>query len=94
MKRWAMRSGFVLALALAGVLALGTSGAFAKSYEMTRVWIDAQVAPDGSMTVTEERTFDFTGDYTFAYWELDKGGSSGIEVLSVSGPEGEYTRSK
>ena len=94
MKRWSVRSGFVLALALAGMLVLGTSAAFAKSYEMTRVWIDAQVAPDGSMTVTEERTFDFDGDYTFAYWELDKGGSAGIEVLGVSGPEGEYARSE
>ncbi|MDY0341454.1 MAG: DUF2207 domain-containing protein, partial [Coriobacteriia bacterium] len=94
MRRWAMRGGLVLALVLAGALLVGAPAAFAKSYEMTHVWIDAQVEPDGSMTVTEERTFDFSGEYTFAYWELDKGGSDGVEVLSVTGPEGEYARSE
>jgi hypothetical protein len=92
MRRSAVRWVGVLALAVAGVLALGTSPAFAKSYEMTRVWIDATVAPDGSMTVVEERTYDFTGDYTFAFWELDKGGADGLEVLGMAGPEGEYTK--
>ena len=90
MRRWLVRAGAVVALAMAAAIALGVPSAFAKSYEMTRVWIDAQVAPDGSMTVTEERTYDFTGEYTFAYWELDYGHASDIEVLGISGPEGEY----
>jgi len=83
-----MRWVCVVALTLTGVAALGTPAAFAKSYEMTRVWIDATVAPDGSMTVIEERTYDFTGDYTFAFWELDKGGADGLDVLGMSGPRG------
>jgi len=64
--------------------------AYAKSYRITRVDITAEVAPDGSMLVTEQRTFDFEGDYTFVFWELDVPAGTAIEVLDMAGPEGPY----
>ena len=79
----------ILTLALA-FSALAAVPAYAKSYQMTRVEIVGEVAPDGSMLVTERRTFDFEGDYTFAYWELDKADSDGLEVIDLAGPEGPY----
>lgn len=82
----------VLAAALGATLF--AAPAHAKSYSMTKVDIEAEVQPDGSMIVTEQRTFDFNGDYTFAYWEIDKGGSDSLEMLGLSGPEGAYTRSE
>jgi uncharacterized membrane protein len=73
------------------LLALPATG-FAKSYSMPEVVIEATVRADGAMVVRETRTFDFDGDFTFVYWDLESGGSTGIEVHAVSGPEGEYAR--
>ena len=47
--------------------------ALAKSYTMGPVVIEAQVKPDGSMSVVEQRSFDFTGDYSRVYWDLATG---------------------
>ncbi|MRR13256.1 DUF2207 domain-containing protein, partial [bacterium] len=40
----------------------------------------------------EERTFSFDGVYSRVFWDLDLGGSDGIEIVGVEGPEGAYTR--
>lgn len=66
--------------------------ALAKSYTMGPLRIAADVRPDGSLYVEEQRTFDFSGDFTFAYWDLDEAGSSGIEVIGVDGPNGSFVR--
>jgi Predicted membrane protein len=75
---------------VAGVIAV-PGVALAKSYSVTAVDIEAEVQPDGTLVVTERRTFDFDGDYTFAFWELDVADSQGIEVLGMSGPDGPHT---
>ena len=42
-----------------------------KSYEFPRVDIDATVRPDGSLDLVEERTFDFDGEFSFAFFTID-----------------------
>ena len=59
----------LLALALGLQLALALP-ALAKSYTMGPVVIEAQVKPDGSMSVVEQRQFDFSGDYSRVFWDL------------------------
>jgi uncharacterized membrane protein len=68
MKRSASLIGAVVLLALAIVCAPGLAGA--KSYTMPRVAITAGLNGDGSMDVTEQRTFDFDGDFSYVYWDL------------------------
>ncbi len=59
-------------LALACVLvALASRQAHAKSYTMPKVDIQAQVETDGSLQVTEQRTFDFDGDFTAIWWTFN-----------------------
>jgi len=41
--------------------------AFAKSYSIDTVQIDARVSEDGSMNVKERRSYNFSGDYSYAY---------------------------
>ncbi|MBP9781624.1 DUF2207 domain-containing protein, partial [Candidatus Woesebacteria bacterium] len=45
---------------------------WAKSYTIDPVVIEANLQRDGSMSVTEQRTFNFDGDFTFAYEEILK----------------------
>lgn len=61
-------------------LALAPGEALAKSYEMTRVRVDASVQPNGDVRVDEYRTFDFDGDFSSVYWEIPLANSQGIEV--------------
>ncbi len=53
--------------------AIASSG---KSYEFSRVAIDATVLPDGSLRLREQRTFDFKGEFSFAFftvaWPFDR----------------------
>ncbi len=77
--------GLIVAAALAACLALPAS-AYAKSYTTGPVDIQAQLEPTGDMTVTEQRTFGFDGDFTFVFWRIPKKGGAGLEVLSVNGP--------
>ncbi len=44
----------------------------AKSYEVIQVSITAQLHPDGTMQVEENRTFNFDGSYSFAYQAIKK----------------------
>lgn len=45
--------------------------AFAKSYDMPKVDITAQAQTDGSLHVVEQRTFDFSGDFSAVWWTFD-----------------------
>lgn len=46
--------------------------AWAKSYSIDNVDINAQLHTDGSMDVIEKRNYMFDGDYTFAYQYIYK----------------------
>ena len=45
----------------------------AKSYRITRVDIGARLNADGSMEVSEARTYAFSGSFTFAYRDFPVG---------------------
>ena len=60
----------LLALACA-LVALAPGQAHAKSYTMPKVDIQAQVETDGALQVTEQRTFDFDGDFSAVWWTFD-----------------------
>lgn len=57
--------------------------AYAKSYDMPEVTIDAVVEPDGDLRVTEQRAFDFNGDFTAVWWNY--GNIPSGSTLSVEG---------
>jgi len=48
-----------------------------KSYRIDNVNIGATVNSDGSMNVVENREYDFTGSYTFAYQYINRTGQRG-----------------
>jgi hypothetical protein len=52
----------VLPLIVLAAALLAPAAAHAKSYSVPRVDVQAVVEPDGSMLVTEQRTFRFDGD--------------------------------
>jgi len=49
-----------------------TQSIFAKEYNLNKVNIQAFLNQDGSMNVTEERSFNFQGDYRFVYQSINK----------------------
>ncbi|MHB9005238.1 MAG: DUF2207 domain-containing protein, partial [Coriobacteriia bacterium] len=87
------RGMLLCAAALVTALAFATP-AFAKEYSMGPVDITALVNADGSMDIVESRTYDFKDDFTRVFWDLNSAGSQGIEVVGVSGPDGEYLRTE
>ncbi len=68
--------------------------AAAKSYRMADVVIGAQLLPDGIMDVTETRTYEFEGSFTFAYRDLPLGGAVTFGDFGVSEGDRQYTLSR
>lgn len=62
-----------------------------RSYEITQVDIDATVDADGTLHVTETRTFDFDGSFNGVYWDIPQGFNSNndkdVEVSVTSAGE-------
>lgn len=60
--------------------------AFAKSYSMPRVNIEAQVGNDASLHVVEQRSFDFDGSFSAVWWDfggLPENGKMSIASVSI-----------
>ncbi|MDP2183147.1 MAG: DUF2207 domain-containing protein [Actinomycetota bacterium] len=76
-------AGFLLA---AAVISLTAPPALAKSFAIDEVDIRATVLSDGSMRVSETRTFNFKGDFSRVYWDLKKKPEQELEILAVAGP--------
>ena len=76
----------IVAIAAVAMLACMPSHAYAKSYTCPSVTIDAQANADGSLDVTETRTFDFSGNFTAVWWTFDNMPTkeSMLSVKSVS----------
>lgn len=76
------------ALALCLACLPATARADDRYYSIDRVDIDATVATDGSLTVSETRYFDFSGHFNGVYWDLPKGEADGryvdVVVNSIS----------
>lgn len=49
-------------------------------YSIDKVSIDATIGPDGTLSVIEDRTFDFDGSYHGVYWKLPEGTYEGAEL--------------
>lgn len=67
--------------------------AHAKSYEMPRVDIQAQMETDGTLHVVEQRTFDFDGSYSAVWWTMNLLPSNaefsvnGVRIMPVTGED-------
>ena len=66
--------------------------AMAADYTIPSVDIKATVQPDGSLTVEERRTFEFTDDVNGVYWDIplaenQQDAQSGVQVTGVEFPE-------
>ena len=82
---------FVLFMAVAAAMAAGLAGlwagpAAAKDLSISSVNIRAQVRPDGDVRIRESRVLDFSGQFSYVYWDLGTKGSAGIGVAGASGP--------
>ena len=95
-----MRTRFraILALALVLMASLIPAAAYASSYQTSQVDMWARVASDGSLQVSEERTFEFTDDVNGVYWEIPLGQNQqgenvalNINAVSVDGDEFQET---
>jgi uncharacterized membrane protein YgcG len=64
---WVAR--LLLPAALLGLLA-GCGLGSGKSYSLPEVRIEATVLPDGSIRLVEQRTFDFQGQFSFAFFTV------------------------
>lgn len=73
-----------LAIATAGLVA---GQAAAKEYTISSVEIDAVVRPNGDVRVRETRVLQFTGQFSFVYWDLSTQDSAGIDVKAAAGPD-------
>ena len=76
----------VLAFCLSVGFCLTSSptAAFAKSYTMPDVQIEASADSAGDLSVSEDRTFDFDGSFTAVWWNFNNLPSgAGIEIESV-----------
>ncbi|MCL2827066.1 MAG: DUF2207 domain-containing protein [Eggerthellaceae bacterium] len=73
-------------------LAIQPVPAFAKSYTMPKVDIAATVGTDGSLNVVEQRTFDFSGDFTAVWWTfsgLPANASLKVNAVSLTTASGQ-----
>lgn len=69
---------FVLVLI---VVLLVPSVAYARSYSIDEVRIDATVDREGALAVEETRTFSFDGSFNGVYWNLVKGEYEGRNIV-------------
>jgi len=73
-----------ITVALAGLCAVPREAVAAKYYRVPQVVIDARLAPDGTMDVTEQRTYEFRGAFKFAYRDLPAADPVVFEDFTVS----------
>jgi uncharacterized membrane protein len=69
--------------AFCALVFLPPTPALAKSYVMEPVVIDATLAEDGTLTVTEKRSFRFEGEFTCVWWKFDTYGTDGYTVTGI-----------
>lgn len=84
-------SAIALAVALVAavfLLCAVPSVAHAKSYSMPQTDIVATVNADGSLHVVEQRTFDFSGDFTAVWFTIDPPYNGELKINGVSMSDG------
>ena len=66
--RWSIWHIFICLLGAVLVTAVSDDHALAKSYTFPLVEIASQVNSDGSLWITERRTYEFSGAFSWATW--------------------------
>lgn len=66
------------------VLTVLTHSVQAKEYSIPQLQIEVQINEDGSLRITEHRTYVFDGSYSWANYQLSKSGFSSISNIQVS----------
>lgn len=88
----AARALLLALVLLMGVIAPTRALADDRSYEITKVDIDATLDGDGTLHVVETRTFDFDGSFHGVYWDIPTGYNSDncqdVKVTVTSAGEG------
>ena len=84
-----LRARHVLAAVACALCMLVPAAAYADSFEMPAVGIHATVQPDGTLAVTETRTFEFDDDINGVYWTIpasqnEQGVKSSVQISDVS----------
>jgi uncharacterized membrane protein len=69
---------------LVAVLSLGAAPAQAKSFYYPSITVDAEVRPDGSMHVSEARTFAFSGNFHEAWHKIPLPPGTRLENVAVA----------
>jgi uncharacterized membrane protein len=64
--------------------------AFAKDYYFPSVVVTVSIQSDGSFDVVEKRTYDFSGDFHWATYTLQKSGFSSLENFTIEDESGQY----
>ena len=77
----------VLLLLLFPILILGASN---KKYSITNVNIIGQLSDNGSMNVTEDRTYKFKGKFKYAFQKLKKSTGKKYDDITVSEGNNDY----
>ncbi|OVE80107.1 hypothetical protein BVY01_00845, partial [bacterium I07] len=81
-------------LAIIGIsLSIITTAMADKSYQYTGVQFEAQLNSDGSMNVTESRTYRFKGRYRFAFRTFPLNGPVSFESFQLAEGGKSYSRS-
>ena len=74
-------------VAIFSLVLLFPQQAYAKSYTMPKVDIQAQLATNGDLNVVEQRTFDFDGNFNAVWWDmgdLPEDGSLHVNGASIT----------
>lgn len=76
-----VRAAFLVSiLALALSLVLPAQRAFARDYSIDWVDIDATIYSNGTLSVQEQRQFDFDGSFHGVYWRIPTGSYNGRQI--------------
>ena len=88
-----VRTSAAVSLATVLLATLLCSAVAAKSYRITQTDIGARLYTDGSMEVSESRTYQFDGSFTFAYRDLPATGPVTYHDFDVLEAGRHYSRS-
>lgn len=63
---------------------------FANSYSIPDIHVEVTATENGTLLITEERTYEFDGDFSWADYRISKEGFSDIRNISVSEGDSSY----
>ena len=73
------------------LLSTSISTVFGKEYSIPELQIEVAINPDGTVRITEHRTYVFDGEFSWANYKLPKTGYSAIRDIQISEGGTEFT---